>query len=141
MKIQGEIVGGKLKIDRSLIARSVLDLGDCKVTLEIKKFKSSRSLRQNAYYHGVVVQVLSDHTGEEPKMMHEILKAKFLSVEAPESAQTLSEFVEIPHFRIVRSTTDLNTKEFEEFMEEVRRWASMKLGCWIPEPHESEFGY
>jgi hypothetical protein len=35
-----------------------------------------------------------------------------------------------------KSTTALDTKEFEEFLSSIRMWASDKLGIWIPEPHE-----
>jgi hypothetical protein len=36
----------------------------------------------------------------------------------------------------VRSTTELDTQEFEEFMAACRRWASEFLGLYIPEPNE-----
>ncbi len=36
-----------------------------------------------------------------------------------------------------RSTTELDTKSFEEYMTQVREWASIEISCWIPEPNES----
>lgn len=40
---------------------------------------------------------------------------------------------------IERSTTDLNTKEFEDVMTKVRQWASLEMSVWIPEPNEVPF--
>jgi len=38
-----------------------------------------------------------------------------------------------------RSTTQLDTKEFEEYMEKLRHFASVELACWIPEPNEENY--
>ena len=36
-----------------------------------------------------------------------------------------------------RSTANLNTKEFENYLEEIRRWAITDLSINIPEPNEN----
>ena len=36
----------------------------------------------------------------------------------------------------VRSTTKLNTQEFEEYLETVKRWAATDLQLYIPDPNE-----
>ena len=41
--------------------------------------------------------------------------------------------------KIGKSTASLNTVEFEEFNSECRRWASKKIGLYIPEPNEIEY--
>lgn len=58
--------------------------------------------------------------------MHEALKFKFLRVEKEgiESA---------------RSTTDLTTTEFEEYMNQIRIWALTELDVKIPLPNEVDF--
>lgn len=38
-----------------------------------------------------------------------------------------------------RSTTELSTIEFEKYLEDIRRWASMKLSCYIPLPNEYDY--
>ena len=41
----------------------------------------------------------------------------------------------------VKSTTKLNTKDMEIYLENVRRFAAMELSCFIPLPNETEFSY
>lgn len=36
----------------------------------------------------------------------------------------------------VKGSSVLTTSEFEKFMSDIRRWASMELGLYIPEPNE-----
>jgi len=78
-----------------------------------------------------VIERLSLHIGYTRDEMHEILKHKFLK-----TWKTLPTKEGAEEIEITRSTTDLNTQEFESFMTDVREWASIHLGCWIPEPNE-----
>jgi len=57
----------------------------------------------------------------KPDETHEALKMKFL----------LDRRGKIP---TVRSTTVLSTKEFEDYLEDVRMWASKFLNISIPNP-------
>lgn len=95
--------------------------------------KKNRSSQQNRYYHGIVLERLSLHIGYTPDEMHEVLKHKFLRTWRTIPTKTGPEEIEI-----TRSTTELTTKDFEEYMTQVREWASINLGCWIPEPNEAE---
>jgi hypothetical protein len=38
--------------------------------------------------------------------------------------------------KIPRSTATLSTLEMEDYLARVREFASMELGCYIPEPNE-----
>lgn len=98
------------------------------VFVTIRKIKKNmpRSIVQNNYYHGVVIKLLSEFTGYEPEEMHKALKIKFLTYE------------NVKGLPVTLSTTQLKTHEFEEFLERVRRWASMDLGVYIPLPNEVE---
>ncbi len=100
------------------------------VTIKHKKF--SRSDNQNRYYFGVVVKTLADHTGFTKDEMHEVLKHKFLRYWATISGP--EDYIEQVEF--TKSTTDLNTAEMEQYLENIREWASIQLGCYIPEPGE-----
>ncbi len=92
----------------------------------------NRSNSQNKYYWGCVIQTLSDELGYTPDEMHEIIKDKFLDVKVPlKNPKGLEIF---GHFR--KSTTDLDTKEYEELMTRIRIWASSVLGIFIMEPNE-----
>lgn len=95
--------------------------------------KKHRSNRQNAYYWSCVLPRISEHTGFTINEAHEVLKAMFLK-----GWKTLktrkNDYVEAEY---IRSTTELDTKSFEDYMTKVREWASIDIGCWIPEPNES----
>jgi len=93
-----------------------------------KMHKNTRSVQQNNYYWGVVCDILSKETGYTPEEIHQILGEKFLSYEKNE-------------MRFVKSTTKLKTNEFEEYMEECRRFASIELSCYIPLPNEPDNFY
>ena len=96
--------------------------------MEIKEYKKNRSKMQNAYMWAVVYDIISKETGYEPDEVHQLFGEKFLSYE--NKGKTF-----------VRSTTTLNTKEMEQYLEKVRRFASMELKCFCPLPNETEFSY
>ena len=81
-----------------------------------------RTTKQNKYYWGVCVEILSEHIGFTPEETHEILKHKFLN---PKEAMGYS---------IYPNTTQLDTREFNQYIEKIQRWASMELSVVIPDP-------
>jgi len=91
--------------------------------IEIQKSKKIRSLPQNKYYWGVVVKILGSHIGYTSDEMHQILASKFLSYR-----KMNGEFV--------KSTTKLNTWEFENYLDKCRQWASGEMQVHIPLPNE-----
>ena len=97
--------------------------------IKIEKYSKKRSNTQNRYYHGVVLKYLAEATGFSPGEMHEVLKAKFLPYER--ANRVTGEMQTFGH-----STTELNTAEYEEFLENVRVWAINYLDCLIPLPNE-----
>jgi hypothetical protein len=93
-----------------------------------EKERHIRSIQQNKYYHGVICKLISDHTGYTSDEVHQILAEQFLSYE--KDGRTF-----------VQSTTKLKTTEFESYMEDCRRWASMELQVYIPLPNEKSNYY
>lgn len=91
-----------------------------------------RSNPQNKYYWGCVVDILSNETGYTKTEIHDIIKYKFLS----ETHIYKSQKSQVEEIRITKSTTALDTKEFEELMSDIRVWASTRLGIFIPQPNE-----
>jgi len=87
--------------------------------------KKPRSNSQNSYYWGVVIDILGNELGYPPQNMHDALRLEFLS--KPDDKTGLMK---------VASTTDLNTKQMEDYLEGIRRWASIELGIYIPNPGE-----
>lgn len=92
-----------------------------------RPYSKGRSNNQNRYYWGVIVKLLSDHTGFTDEEINEILKHQFLSKQ-----KTWNDMV----FYIPKSTSSLKTTEMEEYLSKVRRWASETLEVFIPDPNE-----
>lgn len=117
----------KFKSNRVDIAtKKIADFVDGKddwFVVEIQKSKQVRSLPQNKYYWGVVVKVVSQHTGYTSEETHQELARMFLSYENSGKL-------------FVRSTTKLNTLEFEKYAESCRDWAKKEMDVYIPLPNE-----
>ena len=107
--------------------------------------KKNRSNKQNAYYWGVVLHVISKHTGSDSEELHELFKCKFglktrfnlkseftdnLTVRHKNELET--ELIE--EFPI--STSVLNTAEFTDYLDKIVRWSGEKLGLYIPKPND-----
>jgi hypothetical protein len=95
------------------------------VEVEIRKRRSKRSGKQNAYWHGVVVALLAQECGYTPDEMHQALKAKFLGEDDLRSG-----------LRRIGSTAKLNTQQFVELTDRVVLWAAEDLGVIIPQPEK-----
>jgi hypothetical protein len=96
--------------------------------ISIKKHRRDRNLDQNALYHVGYVQPflewLVDDCGNESYthlMAHSILKAMFLqtSVIDPRTGELIT---------YTRSTTELDTKEFSDYLEKIGGFLSRDCG-------------
>lgn len=108
------------------------------VEIIVKRHRNGRSLAQNAYYHVVVecIRQAMEEAGNEytHDQTHDILREEFLS-ERTMVANKHGEYLETT---IVKSTTQLNTKEFSEYLDKVIRWASEFFCITIPSPENYE---
>lgn len=97
--------------------------------------KKTRSLNQNAYFHGVMV----------PMVLQGLRDAGFNEIKTPEDAKDIIKSLflkkiiknkisgeEIP---VIRHTSELTTVEFNIMMEECGQWASEYLEIFIPPPN------
>lgn len=91
--------------------------------LKIKKPQKTRTEKENKYYWGVVVKMIGDELGYTQEEAHEALKHQFLREEQGKLSK-------------VRSTADLSTTEFEQYLEQVRIFALVELNIKIPLPNE-----
>lgn len=122
----GTVIQGQIKKDTpQRFVDYVQTLEGKQVEIIVRNKKAQRSNNQNNYYFGVVCKLLGDYFGYEPDEMHEALKLKFLQVGA----------CDVP---TLKSTTKLNTAEFEEYLERIRRWAAVDYGITVPLPNEVE---
>ena len=106
--------------------------GDYVVTIEKKHRK--RSLNQNAYYWGVIIDLVHDGlidagyriTHEET---HEFLKGKF----------AITEYINERNGEILKSigsTANMTTSQMMDYFSEITQWAAEYLNVQIPEPNE-----
>ncbi len=130
----GQIREGKLFIrNRREFDRQIAQMKDgWEIEIALTRRRATRSIQANAYYWGVVLHALSEHTGYTPDELHDICKAKFLPKRLAinnGNGEVVGEFV------LGGSTRSLNTNEFYEYVERIRQW-SAELDCYIPDPNE-----
>ena len=121
MQIYGNVINGKLEINRSKIDEYIKMLGNCKIILEIKKIRAKRTTNQNALYW-IWLQEISNDTGYETEELHNTFRAMFLTDRSKK----------LP---LVRSTTVLSTLEFMQYMEKIKLEA-ISLGINLSEPKQ-----
>lgn len=129
--LPGQLVSGRLKVNRRRLAELLRARRDCELTILIEKRHATRSAAQNAYYWAGVIGSISEHTGYTPDEVHELLKAKFLPKRmavADKNGVIVDELV------IGGTTTRLNRLEFGEYIERVRQWAAESLDLVIHDP-------
>ena len=123
--LYGKVKDGKLKLDvpqSYLVELSRLE--GQRIELTIRKERHLRSLSQNKYYWGVIIEILSDNFGYDKEEMHEALKFKFLKKYNDTDLVT------------VGSTSKLSTAEFTKYIDEIIRWASTEYRVVIPSANE-----
>lgn len=96
------------------------------VMLKLSKPQSVRSLNANAFYWGVVISEIAQHTGHSAEEIHLAVKDLFL----PRKFLKLG----TREVEVRKTTTDLSPTEFSAYVEQVRAWAAQELGLTIPEP-------
>lgn len=91
--------------------------------VEIQRAASKRSLNQNKYYWGVIIDLFAQNTGYTKDESHQELAGMFLRYES--------------HGKdFVRSTTSMTTLEFEQYADKCRLWMGENLGIHVPLPNE-----
>lgn len=124
------------------LIQELQSLPEGKWTLVLRRFRKSRSGQQNSYYHACVIPCIIDGLVEagynrsdlSRDIVHEMLKAKFLTRDLPNDN---GEFIPI-----IKSTTDLTTTEFMEYISDIQQWAQEFLNIYVPEPNEqAKFNY
>ncbi len=121
----GQINSGKLHLDDKDSFQNYLhSLEGKRIDLSVGPYKRKRSDNQNAYYWGVVLKLIADHTGAEPEEVHQALKFQF-------TPKRFGGNLVAP-----ASTKVLDTIDFEKYLDKVRRWAQEELNVAIPLPKE-----
>lgn len=125
---------GRLRIrNRRLFDQQVAQLREgTEWELTLQRRRATRSVAANAYYWGVVLELLREHTGYTVDELHDLCKAQFLPKRLAinnGNGEVVGEYV------LGGSTRKLTTTEFYEYVERIRKWAAY-LDCNIPDPNE-----
>ena len=122
----GIIDKGKLILDQpQKYLVHLASLENRRVELILRKRRSQRSIEQNRYYWGVIVEILADHFGYNPEEMHEALKFHFLKSHEDKLVT-------------VKSTAKLSTDEFARYINQIVIWAATEYQIFIPPAGEVE---
>jgi hypothetical protein len=81
----------------------------------ITRWRNARSNDQNAYYWALL-ELVQDHTGMDKDDIHEKMKYQFLSVAVPSG--------QLPY---CRSTSKLDTKEFTDYIENMKNFMAERI--------------
>ena len=114
-------------------AKRCLKVAKHGVLVRVGQERLKRSTPQNKYYWGVVIKEMAEEHGCTDLEMHEILKSRHLIKDTIMYGGT--------EYTIYRSTTELDTAEFEEYLEKCRFDALQHLGILVRKPNETEFNY
>lgn len=97
---------------------------DDEIELILRKRKKRRSKNQNSYLWGVVYVIVSECTGYTVDEVHDAMKWQFLRVHRDGLPDT------------VKSTKNLDTAEFSEYVENIRNWTAVTFNGYIPDASE-----
>lgn len=127
---RAHISNGKVNFnDPDAFTQAKWQLEGQEVDIIIRRHRKTRTNPQNAYYFGVVVKLISEHTGYTPDETHEIIKQLFFAREIEIGDRIVT----------IATTTKENTQQWEDKMTMIRTWASGELGIFIPAPHEEVY--
>ena len=129
MKFYAQIIRGKLVLsDRAKFYDFIRGQKDSNVIVAIQRPQSQRTISQNSYYWQLL-KILGDEIGEHPEKLHNDIKEEFLSEHIHSNLFNKDK-------KIIKSTTELNTKEFSEYIEKIKHWASEFLNVYLPDANE-----
>lgn len=126
----GKLIEGTVRLtNKKIFDKTLAQYDDCNIIVEVRREKNKRTLDQNAYYWGVVLKTISIDTGHTEQELHDILKS-FIPKKTLPFIKKDGSIVNIP---VPRSTTELSTGEFSEYIERIRAKFAMEFGIIIPE--------
>ena len=92
--------------------------------------RGKRTIDQNSLYW-MWLSCISDNTGEDTERLHRFFKAKYI---LKENISLFGENIESEP-----TTTNLDTKQFTEYLNKIQVFASSELGINLPNPEDINF--
>lgn len=126
----GTVNNGKLKFDAifKLRFKELLERFEGKkIIFGLDKQKDLRTVSQNKYYWGVLIDGVAQETGQDPESIHDHLKDKFLRIPMEINGK---------RYYKVKSTSSLSTNEFIDYVENCRQYVQQEFGLFVPLPGE-----
>ena len=126
---------GRLVAENALMLKKWIEFNKgYSLMITFQRFGNKRTTKQNRYYWGVVVKMIRERFKElghelDSDEVHDFLKGEFNKREIVTENDH--------HLSIPRSTKDLDSTSFNEYLEKVRQFASITLEINIPDPDEN----
>jgi len=135
LKFQGRIVNGKWVFDDvKRFNDALVSIGNATgKEIVLQDVERDRSGRQRRYYYGVIIAITGKHFGYDKDDMSAVWAEHFLSY--------TTKGLKGQEIKVVRSPSQLNTKQTEEYHEKIRRFCLVEEGLYIPLPNEAEGEY
>lgn len=135
ISVVSEVKNGKLIRNRNQLNEVIKSFEGQEITISVEKRKIKRSNPQNRYYWSTIIVIMQNCLKSTGNMFsledtHELLKLRFLKHSFLINEET-GECVER-----VKSTTELSTIEFSEYVEQIQQWCAEMFGVVIPSPGE-----
>lgn len=122
MRIYGKVVNGIFDNQRTFFD-AVKSFNGRAIAIDINIRKPRRTNPQNSYLWGVVYKAISDFTGySEEELHYEVFALMF------------RKYVDDKGNERIKNSSEMTTEECSNYIEKVRRWASVELGLYIPDP-------
>lgn len=124
--ITGHIKNKKFTPDSPDLLNAVIAKYEGKtVVMDIRKLSKKRTDPMNRYYWGVVIEMISEETGESPERIHDLMKAKFLGYDVVTIAGE--------KHPVLKESKVMTTEEFSRYIRDIVFWAGEFLHLTIPE--------
>lgn len=135
MRVHAHVRSDKLEIiETDKFQKFLKNLVGNLITIDLEKVRTQRTIPENRYLHGVVFPILADYFGYDIRIPEELeaLKQIVYSVHLKKKVRLSRD--RRRKITITRRASDLDTKEFEILMEDIRIWAKLEFNVTIPPP-------
>lgn len=138
ISIISSVENGTLKRNRKLISDAIKSFEGKEIELTIERKRKKRSNPQNRYYWGVVMPILQSGLKEATGEVRDINSIHYqivLPLFSPKREIINKETGEVVSES--KSSSEMTTSEFSEFVMEIQKWGSEFLSVDIPSPNEN----
>jgi hypothetical protein len=134
-EIRTNVINGNLKRNRNLIINALETFEGSEIVITIQEAKKRRSNPQNSFYHAVCIPIMQQALKDAGYLMtnesvHDMLKLRFLKESILVNEES-GEYIER-----IKSTTELTTTQFAEYILDIQKFAVEYFNVQIPNPNE-----